>query len=132
MSKFSKLLLMIKMLENDQIKTKDIAAELGVSQRMIRKYVKDIKEAGMDIESRPGPTGGYYIEKPSKESLERGYKDMEVFLVRTLKKKFMELHVMKINHSIDNSKYERLEKELEDQIKALEEQINMEENYGKM
>lgn len=68
MSKFSNILKMIKLLEGaeEPIKRKDIAEHLGVSERMVRKYVDDIKEANMNIISTPGKNGGYQIHKEQK------------------------------------------------------------------
>lgn len=64
MSKLAQLLKMIKMLENEgKLKTSDIAVRLNVSDRMIRKYANDIKEAGLPIRSVSGPGGGYYFTK---------------------------------------------------------------------
>lgn len=68
MSKFSNLLKMIKLLEGaeEPIKRKEIAEYLGVSERMIRKYIDDIKEANLGIISTPGKNGGYKIQKEQK------------------------------------------------------------------
>lgn len=68
MSKFSNLLKMIKLLEGakEPIKRKDIAEHLGVSERMVRKYVDDIKEANLGIISTPGKNGGYQIQQEQK------------------------------------------------------------------
>lgn len=68
MSKFSNILKMIKLLEGaeEPIKRKEIAEYLGVSERMVRKYVDDIKEAKLGIISTPGKNGGYQIHKEQK------------------------------------------------------------------
>ena len=68
MSKFSNILKMIKLLEGakEPIKRKDIAEHLGVSERMVRKYVDDIKEANLGIISTPGKNGGYQIHQEQK------------------------------------------------------------------
>ena len=68
MSKFSNILKMIKLLEGaeEPIKRKEIAEYLGVSERMVRKYVDDIKEAKLGIISTPGKNGGYKIQKEQK------------------------------------------------------------------
>lgn len=68
MSKFSNILKMIKLLEGakEPIKRKDIAEYLGVSERMVRKYVDDIKEANLGIISTPGKNGGYQIQQEQK------------------------------------------------------------------
>lgn len=68
MSKFSNILKMIKLLEGaeEPIKRKEIAEYLGVSERMVRKYVNDIKEAKLGIISTPGKNGGYQIHQEQK------------------------------------------------------------------
>ncbi|GAA0712776.1 WYL domain-containing protein [Paraclostridium ghonii] len=43
------------------MKSKELALYLGVSERMIRKYLEDLNEAGIELESIPGPTGGYEL-----------------------------------------------------------------------
>jgi predicted DNA-binding transcriptional regulator YafY len=43
------------------MKTKELSDALGVSERMIRKYIDDLSEAGIHVESTPGPTGGYEL-----------------------------------------------------------------------
>ncbi|MBU3218184.1 WYL domain-containing transcriptional regulator [Clostridium estertheticum] len=62
MSKFSNLLrLLILLKSKKRMKTKEIAYALGVSERMIRKYMSDLAEANVNVESVPGPTGGYEL-----------------------------------------------------------------------
>ncbi|ERI93914.1 HTH domain protein [Clostridiales bacterium oral taxon 876 str. F0540] len=43
------------------MKTKELAEALGVSERMIRKYMSDLEEANINVQSVPGPTGGYEL-----------------------------------------------------------------------
>ena len=63
MSKFSNLLRLITLLKsNKRIKRKEIADALGVSERMVRKYISDLQEANITIESIPGPNGGYELK----------------------------------------------------------------------
>lgn len=62
MSKFSNLLkLLILLKSKKRIKAKELANDLGVSERMIRKYMNDLAEANINVESIPGPTGGYEL-----------------------------------------------------------------------
>lgn len=62
MSKFSNLLRLLTLLKSKKrMKTKELAISLGVSERMIRKYISDLAEANVNIESMPGPTGGYEL-----------------------------------------------------------------------
>ena len=62
MSKFSNLLrLLILLRSNERMKTKDIAGSLGISERMVRKYMDDLEQANINIQSIPGPTGGYEL-----------------------------------------------------------------------
>lgn len=44
------------------MKTKEIAEALGVSERMIRKYMDDLYEANVNVVSIPGPTGGLELQ----------------------------------------------------------------------
>jgi len=63
MSKFSNLLrLLILLKSRKRIKTKELADALGVSERMIRKYMSDLAEANVNVESIPGPTGGFELK----------------------------------------------------------------------
>jgi predicted DNA-binding transcriptional regulator YafY len=62
MSKFSNLLrLLILLKSKKRMKTKELADNLGVSERMIRKYMDDLAEANVNVQSIPGPTGGYEL-----------------------------------------------------------------------
>lgn len=62
MSKFSNLLRLLMILKSKgRVKSKDLSDALGVSERMIRKYISDLYEAGIIIESVTGPTGGYEL-----------------------------------------------------------------------
>lgn len=62
MSKFSNLLKLLMILKSKgRVKSKELADALGVSERMIRKYISDLYESGIVIESVPGPTGGYEL-----------------------------------------------------------------------
>lgn len=62
MSKFSNILKLLLILKSEgRIKSKELASYLGVSERMIRKYLEDLNEAGIELESIPGPTGGYEL-----------------------------------------------------------------------
>ena len=71
MSKFSQILKMIKYLEGKQEPTtrKEIAEHLGVSDRMIRKYLDDIKESECyNITSIPGAKGGIILTPKEPKS----------------------------------------------------------------
>ncbi|MBQ8999773.1 MAG: HTH domain-containing protein [Clostridium sp.] len=62
MSKFSNLLKMMYLLnEHGRMNRKELSEHLGVSERMIRKYVEDFKEANVEINSFCGAKGGYEI-----------------------------------------------------------------------
>lgn len=57
------MLKMIVLLKSrKRIKTKELAEALGVSERMVRKYIADLEEANINISSIPGPTGGYQLK----------------------------------------------------------------------
>ena len=71
MSKFSQILKMINYLEGKQEPTtrKEIAEHLGVSDRMIRKYLDDIKESECyNITSIPGAKGGIILTPKEPKS----------------------------------------------------------------
>ncbi|MDO5517399.1 MAG: transcriptional regulator [Clostridium sp.] len=62
MSKFSNILKMIIILKSrKRVKTKELAQILGVSERMIRKYMEDLEEANVHVLSTTGPTGGFEL-----------------------------------------------------------------------
>lgn len=62
MSKFSNLLRLLILLKSKKhMKTKELAEALGVSERIIRKYISDLAEADINVESIPGPTGGFEL-----------------------------------------------------------------------
>ena len=62
MSKFSNLLKMMYLLnEYGRMNRRELSEYLGVSERMIRKYVEDFREANIEINSFPGAKGGYEI-----------------------------------------------------------------------
>lgn len=62
MSKFSNLLKMMYLLnEYGRMNRRELSEHLGVSERMIRKYVEDFKEANIEINSFSGAKGGYEI-----------------------------------------------------------------------
>lgn len=62
MSKFSNLLRLLIIFKSEgRVKSKDIASALCISERMVRKYINDLLEAGINVQSIPGPTGGYEI-----------------------------------------------------------------------
>lgn len=62
MSKFSKLIRLIILLKCEgRMKSKDIASTLEISERMVRKYTNDLIDAGVEVISVTGPTGGYEL-----------------------------------------------------------------------
>ena len=63
MSKFSNIIKMMNLLiVNERMNRSQLAKEIGVSERMIRKYIDDFKEANIEINSFTGPKGGYEIK----------------------------------------------------------------------
>ncbi|MFA5524654.1 MAG: WYL domain-containing transcriptional regulator [Tissierellales bacterium] len=63
MSRISNALNMYFLLQvRDMMKIDEIACELEVSSRMIKKYKKDLEMAGIYIGSKLGRYGGYYLE----------------------------------------------------------------------
>ena len=89
MSKFSQLLKMIKILEGakEPIKRKDIAESLGVSERMVRKYIDDLKESGLNVISTPGKKGGLQLEGAKEQEQEQEHLTLdEIIYLKTLLK----------------------------------------------
>ena len=49
------------------ITIREICIEAEVGHRSVKKYVDDLRLAGLDIESRKGCHGGYYIPSWGKQ-----------------------------------------------------------------
>ena len=84
MSKFANILKMMDLLlRNERMNRSQLAKEIGVSERMIRKYVKDFQEANsyIEIKSFTGPKGGYEINLNNEIELNK-----EIEYIRTIKK----------------------------------------------
>lgn len=63
MSKVVNAFKVLKMIhENSIIKNSDIAKELNITDRHVRSLVTQLKGAGIEIKSKSGSTGGYYID----------------------------------------------------------------------
>ncbi|MDB0438454.1 transcriptional regulator [Clostridioides difficile] len=56
-----KILMFLK--KNETLKAGEIADRLNISERQIKEYVCQLRKAGIDIQSKPGVTGGYYIDQ---------------------------------------------------------------------
>lgn len=81
MSKFSNIIKMMNLLiVNERMKRSQLAEELGVSERMIRKYVNDFKEANIEIKSFTGVNGGYEINLNNDIELNK-----EIEYIRTIR-----------------------------------------------
>lgn len=62
MSKLSnEIKLLLLLLRNGRMKTKELATRLEVSERMVRKYINDLLLANLNVVSTPGPNGGYEL-----------------------------------------------------------------------
>lgn len=69
MSRISNALNMYFLLQvRNMMKVEEIARELEVSSRMVKKYKSDLEMAGIYIDSKLGRYGGYYLE--NKKSLD--------------------------------------------------------------
>ena len=108
MSKFTNILKMIELLEGaiEPIKRKDIAEHLGVSERMVRKYVDDIKGAEINIISTPGKNGGYQIHQEQKSQEQKTKLTIdEYILINSL----LEQNRIEVNQQLEkvlNDEYE--------------------------
>lgn len=49
--------------EHGMLTSNEISKILGVTERQIQKYVSDMRKAGINIKSKLGSTGGYWIEE---------------------------------------------------------------------
>lgn len=49
-------------LEHGIIQRRDICKVLNVTDRQILKYVKDLRQCGINVKSKRGAHGGYYID----------------------------------------------------------------------
>lgn len=64
MSKISNILNFISLLNTGKkFSIKELASELEVSERMVRKYKEELELAGIYITGLKGPYGGYVLEK---------------------------------------------------------------------
>lgn len=82
MSKFSNIIKMMNLLIiNERMNRSQLANEIGVSERMIRKYIDDFKEANIEINSFSGPHGGYEINLNNDIEINK-----EIKYIRTIKK----------------------------------------------
>ena len=65
---------MLKMLnyirKNGLCKIEEISKELNIDERTIRRYKTELANAGINILSKSGANGGYYIEEPILNELE--------------------------------------------------------------
>lgn len=67
MSRLRNSLKVIEILKSKPIvSSKEISEQVGVSDRMIRKYITELKEAGLDVISVAGPKGGYKMIRYKK------------------------------------------------------------------
>ena len=56
-----KMLMLIK--EHGILKCEELSKILNVTERQVQKYVWDMRKAGINIKSKSGTKGGYYIEE---------------------------------------------------------------------
>ena len=62
MGKISNAIQMVNYLNTgNKYTVKELAAKLGVTERMIRYYKAELEQAGIPIDTFMGPNGGYYI-----------------------------------------------------------------------
>ena len=62
MGKFSNMLFMVDLLNTgNKYSIKELSQKLGVTERMIRYYKKELENNGIFIESFKGPNGGYFM-----------------------------------------------------------------------
>lgn len=121
MSKFSNLLrLLILLRSKKRMKTKELAKALGVSERMVRKYMLDLSEANINIDSIPGPTGGYEL---------RGYDYLLNLDIDKEESVALQMAVKELRKYNTFSLIDPLER-LKDKIKVVDESKNRYEDYS--
>lgn len=102
MSKFSNIIKMMNLLiVNERMNRSQLAKELGVSERMIRKYIDDFKEANIEINSFTGPKGGYEINLNNEIELNKEIKYIRT--IRNLEKENLRLkeQIKRINGKLN-------------------------------
>ena len=50
------------LLDNDIVKAEELSEGLGCTKRQIRKYINDLKKIGVNIGSKTGNNGGYFLK----------------------------------------------------------------------
>jgi len=121
MSKFSNLLrLLILLRSKKRMKTKELAEALGVGERMVRKYMIDLSEANINIDSIPGPTGGYEL---------KGYDYLLNLDINKEESVALQIAVKELKKSNNFSLIDFLVS-LKDKIKVIDENRNKYEDYS--
>lgn len=46
-----------------KVTNEELANELNVSKKQITRYIKAMKQAGIDVKSKCGPSGGYTLDE---------------------------------------------------------------------
>lgn len=55
------LKILITLLQYEKISAEDLAIKFNISRRQLMRYIRDIRKAGINIDAKPGPRGGYTI-----------------------------------------------------------------------
>jgi predicted DNA-binding transcriptional regulator YafY len=120
MSKFSNLISLLTLLKSrKRMKTKELAEALGVSERMIRKYISDLEEANINVQSVPGPSGGYEI---------KGYDYLIKLDIKIEEAVALELAVKQLQTT--NFTFKEPLENLNNKIKIVSEKINEVKDYS--
>ena len=62
MGKISNAIQMLNYLNTgNKYTVKELSRKLGITERMVRYYKKELEESGIPIETFMGPNGGYFI-----------------------------------------------------------------------
>lgn len=129
MSKLSNILKTIKIIEEakEPIKKRKIAEEIGVSERMIKKYIDDIKESGyISIISVPGIKGGLLAEGTEKtKTKEPEAKDLFTNEEIIYLKSMLNLEAIDIAEKLLSIADNNQLKEIETELKTLKKQNNI-------
>lgn len=59
------LKMILALRKHGRVKMDDISAEIGATDRQVRRYFNEIRAAGFPIVSKTGKDGGYWLAEPT-------------------------------------------------------------------
>lgn len=127
MSKISNVILMLDYLNTgNKYTVRELAQKLGVTERMIKYYKKELENAGIFIDTFMGPNGGYFLLKNSSfynrfnkydlQLLESVYSKLQTMDFQNLDKLIILIEKVKNIYEIEEEKSKYID-ELDDSDK---------------